>query len=558
MEKKSCGFQFFLENAQMDDLVSLRKNVDFQQSEERGAQVVRLSKQAKRWYPPVYKIGRLPTLLIAKEQNDMIDDDNDNENENEKEKEKSNTRESKRNNSKDKGKGKSVDAMDDDDDDDDDDDTEDEADSNGKKTSSQKKKTTIKKKKKKCSAPRGKAHARPNTAVTVAMSAQQEGTRWPLMEFKLVAWTKEEKLRYQNALCLQAQEQMLKNARAQGRESYERIMEVSSKLTPAQALTQIDPDSVDWHVVALRTGRRRSGLACRCYFVEKLWPSVARGAFTAHEDARLAALAAEHGGRRWQSIADAFHAGTGIRRTVPQLFARYQSKISKRAKSIPWSQTEDALLVQNVNAHGEHNWTEIAFHMHGRTAQQCLHRYAKVLQPGIKHGVWSLDEDIRLVAAITLLRPDLANISWTRVGQFVPTRTDVQCRERWTNKLVPNRNLGAFTAVEDARLCQMYGDIGPRWAIIAENLPGRSDNQCLRRFRVMQREREKPAQPPSSSSSEASEASEAKKVDIYPPAEQASDEQVSDEQASGSVAPTEKAPAPPQRASKRQRTAAKK
>ena len=34
---------------------------------------------------------------------------------------------------------------------------------------------------------------------------------------------------------------------------------------------------------------------------------------------------------------------------------------------------------------------------------------------------------------------------WSQVQQMVPGRTDVQCRERWSNILDPSLNLGKWT-----------------------------------------------------------------------------------------------------------------
>ena len=51
-------------------------------------------------------------------------------------------------------------------------------------------------------------------------------------------------------------------------------------------------------------------------------------------------------------------------------------------------------------------------------------------------------------------------IKWSLVQEHVPTRTDVQCRERWTGVLDPGIKTGPWTEEEDAAL---MAAMGPHW-----------------------------------------------------------------------------------------------
>ena len=62
----------------------------------------------------------------------------------------------------------------------------------------------------------------------------------------------------------------------------------------------------------------------------------------------------------------------------------------KRGK---WTEDEDDLLRRSVEYYGEKNWRLISQHVSGRTPIQCLHRWSKILKPGLVKGPWSFEED---------------------------------------------------------------------------------------------------------------------------------------------------------------------
>jgi hypothetical protein len=62
-----------------------------------------------------------------------------------------------------------------------------------------------------------------------------------------------------------------------------------------------------------------------------------------------------------------------------------------------WTSEEDEHLRQIVREHSAESWRKVATLLRPtRTDVQCLHRWNKVLRPGLQKGVWSAEED-RLV-----------------------------------------------------------------------------------------------------------------------------------------------------------------
>ena len=114
-----------------------------------------------------------------------------------------------------------------------------------------------------------------------------------------------------------------------------------------------------------------------------------------------------------------------------------------------------------------------------------MHRWTKALRPTITHGKWLEEEDKRLVMGVAFF----GCRGWNEVARCVRTKTDVQCRERWTNVLSPNVRQGAWTKEEDALLLgavEKYG-VG-KWALVARAIPNRTDNHCWRRWKELKRD----------------------------------------------------------------------
>ena len=113
-----------------------------------------------------------------------------------------------------------------------------------------------------------------------------------------------------------------------------------------------------------------------------------------------------------------------------------------------WKSDEDALLRKTVNELGARNWKRVAEAFQGtRTDVQCLHRWNKVLRPGLLKGKWGKEEDKVVIDYVQKI--GMEKVRWNQVAERLPGRLGKQCRERWYNHLNPDIKKGNWTQEED-------------------------------------------------------------------------------------------------------------
>ncbi|KAI8800814.1 hypothetical protein BJ742DRAFT_840032 [Cladochytrium replicatum] len=97
-----------------------------------------------------------------------------------------------------------------------------------------------------------------------------------------------------------------------------------------------------------------------------------------------------------------------------------------------WTDEEDRLLKTAIMREGFGRWTEIAKSVPERTPDACRKRWEKVLDPSIRKGPWTSEED----ELLTGLVERFGKRKWTQIASQIPGRTDKQCRQRWFDHLV--------------------------------------------------------------------------------------------------------------------------
>lgn len=244
---------------------------------------------------------------------------------------------------------------------------------------------------------------------------------------------------------------------------------------------ELNLDGLDWKLISRRV--KKTEEECKIQWVNHGHPLINDGPWTMEEIKRLSEMTKEMDTSpdRWSRIAEKL----GTNRPVGRVIAYYQEHLNKKMFKSKWTREEDEYLMAAVAANPNITWSDVAEGLDGRTAQQCFHRYTKSLDPEIKHGKWTPEEDAILTKAVSdSMAQNNGRIVWRVIKDSIPNRTDSQCRERWINTLDPSVRKGRWTEEERKLLMELVAKHGEpiSWTRIATEIPGRTDAQCRRRW----------------------------------------------------------------------------
>lgn len=150
--------------------------------------------------------------------------------------------------------------------------------------------------------------------------------------------------------------------------------------------------------------------------------------------------------------------------------------MSDGKSSSVWSTEEDAELARLQEIHGN-RWALVAAELPGKTGQQCAQRWRHKVNPAIKKEKWTAEEDAQLAKLY-----EQHGQRWAEIARHLEGRTDQQCMGRWRRHLDPSVKKDAWTDPEDKKLMSLHDSLGPRWSNISKMLTGRTAQQCRARW----------------------------------------------------------------------------
>uniref|UniRef100_A0A668SSN9 Small nuclear RNA activating complex, polypeptide 4 n=1 Tax=Oreochromis aureus TaxID=47969 RepID=A0A668SSN9_OREAU len=241
-------------------------------------------------------------------------------------------------------------------------------------------------------------------------------------------------------------------------------------------------EEYDWQKISnIDFEETRDAGDIRCFWQNFLHPSINKTRWSQEEVQQLKEISRKHKERHWEIIAQEL--GTG--RTAFMCLQMFQRFVSGSLKRGSWTPAEDDLLRELVDKMRIGNfipYTQMSYFMEGRDPAQLIYRWNQVLDPSLKRGPWTKQEDKLLLQAVA--RHGEKN--WWKIRLEVPGRTDGGCRDRYYDCLKAGTKRGPFDRKERELLLELVEKHGVgHWAKIASEIPNRIDAQCMRTWRQM-------------------------------------------------------------------------
>jgi hypothetical protein len=151
-------------------------------------------------------------------------------------------------------------------------------------------------------------------------------------------------------------------------------------------------------------------------------------------------------------------------------------KIKKKAATTKWNNSEYTALISLVRQFGE-EWNLIASKIPHKTSIQCMQKF-KNSQRSAKKGNWSPEEDKILLDWVDTY----GHTKWTECSKLIKGRCGKQCRERWVNILNPEVKKGNWSVEEQEKIFKNLNVHYTSWSSLSKILPGRTENSIKNYF----------------------------------------------------------------------------
>ncbi|KAI2664414.1 snRNA-activating protein complex subunit 4 [Labeo rohita] len=204
------------------------------------------------------------------------------------------------------------------------------------------------------------------------------GTR-PADELKIKRWDGWQKTLLTNAVAKDTMKRMLQR-------------KLSNALKDDQLLGNRHDDH-DWQKISnIDFEGLRQAEDLKRFWQNYLHPSINKSVWKQDEIDKLKGIVEEYNCCHWDKIAEAL----GTNRTAFMCFQTYQRYISKTFRRKEWTKEEDEILrklVEKMRIGNFIPYIQMSYFMEGRDGSQLSYRWTSVLDPSLKKGPWSKEED---------------------------------------------------------------------------------------------------------------------------------------------------------------------
>ncbi|PNF16217.1 hypothetical protein B7P43_G15504 [Cryptotermes secundus] len=238
----------------------------------------------------------------------------------------------------------------------------------------------------------------------------------------------------------------------------------------------------DWmKISAVDLEGMHSADECRAMWFNYLHPGIRKAKWTKDEDDMLKELVVKYKNQNWDGIAQEL----GTQRSAYQCMFQYQTRLNDSLRRNKWTKEEDDYLKEVVERcrFGSYiPWGKVTYFMTGRSKTQVFNHWSYSLNPSLKKGRFTKEEDILLVAAVRRHGTD-----FSRVARFLPGRTSTQIRYRYNSVLAHEGNGEPWTPKEDELLMTLVTELGEgKWSEISQHFKNRSRTQVRHRYTTLQ------------------------------------------------------------------------
>ena len=104
--------------------------------------------------------------------------------------------------------------------------------------------------------------------------------------------------------------------------------------------------------------------------------------------------------------------------------------VSQEINKGPWTPEENYIIFDYVKKFGEKNWNKCAEFIKNRTGKQCREHWKNCLNPNIKKGDWTLEEDLFI-----MIFYKRCHGSWRELIHLFENRTENSIKNRFFSEL---------------------------------------------------------------------------------------------------------------------------